>query len=149
MASSSSDVKVPVAQAETFPDGTTDHVPLRKRTYDIRKPHITEQPITLAHWYQHVNWLNTLFIVMVPMVGLISSYWVSPHLKTIIFAVAYYYFAGLGISKLASSWSCYVTQVQITNIPSSCRLPSSVGSLELQGLASPQDLPRRRWRCRR
>jgi stearoyl-CoA desaturase (delta-9 desaturase) len=36
MASSSSEV--PVAQAETFPDGTTDHVPLRKRTYDIRKP---------------------------------------------------------------------------------------------------------------
>jgi stearoyl-CoA desaturase (delta-9 desaturase) len=103
MASSSSDVKVPVAQAETFPDGTTDHVPLRKRTYDIRKPHITEQPITLANWYQHVNWLNTLFIIMIPMVGLISSYWISLQLKTAIFAVAYYFFAGLGISKLASS----------------------------------------------
>jgi hypothetical protein len=37
MASSSSS-KVPVAEAETFPDGTTDHVPLRKKNYDIRKP---------------------------------------------------------------------------------------------------------------
>ena len=36
MASSTS--KVPVAQADTFPDGTTDHVPLRKKTYDLRKP---------------------------------------------------------------------------------------------------------------
>jgi stearoyl-CoA desaturase (Delta-9 desaturase) len=104
MASSSSDVKVPVAQAETFPDGTTDHVPLRKRTYDIRKPHITDQPITLANWYQHVNWLNTLFIVLVPMVGLISSYWVNLQVKTAVFAVVYYYFAGLGISK-STSWS--------------------------------------------
>ena len=34
MASSSS----AVPQAEAFPDGTTDYVPLRKKTYDIRKP---------------------------------------------------------------------------------------------------------------
>lgn len=118
MASSTS--KVPVAQADTFPDGTTDHVPLRKKTYDLRKPRtyqpvayvcvgfeiltipdidITDQPITWANWYQHVNWLNTYFIIMVPMVGLISSYWVSLQLKTAIFAVAYYFFAGLGISE--------------------------------------------------
>jgi hypothetical protein len=37
MASSSSS-KVPVAEAETFPDGTTDHIPLRKKNYDVRKP---------------------------------------------------------------------------------------------------------------
>lgn len=36
MASSSS--SVPVAQAETFPDGTTEYVPMRKRNYDTRKP---------------------------------------------------------------------------------------------------------------
>lgn len=118
MASSTS--KVPVAQAETFPDGTTDHVPLRKKTYDLRKPRtfrsillfaggfdiltiadtdITDQPITWANWYQHVNWLNTYFILVVPMMGLVSSYWVSLHSKTAIFAVVYYYFAGLGISE--------------------------------------------------
>ena len=63
---------------------------------------ITEQPITWANWYQHVNWLNTYFIIVVPMVGLISSYWVNLQFKTAIFAVAYYFFAGLGISRLTS-----------------------------------------------
>ena len=63
---------------------------------------ITEQPITWANWYQHVNWLNTYFIIVVPMVGPISSYWVNLQYKTAIFAVAYYFFAGLGISRLTS-----------------------------------------------
>ena len=35
MASSSSSA---VPTAEAFPDGTTDHIPLRKKNYDIRKP---------------------------------------------------------------------------------------------------------------
>jgi hypothetical protein len=36
------------------------------------------------------------------MVGLISSYWINLQYKTAIFAVAYYFFAGLGISRLTS-----------------------------------------------
>ena len=63
---------------------------------------ITETPITWGNWYQHVNWLNTYFIIVVPLIGLISSYWVDLQLKTAIFAVAYYYFAGLGISMSAA-----------------------------------------------
>lgn len=95
MASSSSSA---VPKAEAFPDGTTDHIPLRKKNYDIRKPHITEQPITWSNWYQHVNWLNTTFIIVIPLAGLISSYWVPLQTKTAIFTVAYYFFAGLGIT---------------------------------------------------
>ncbi|KAL2258450.1 hypothetical protein VTK26DRAFT_8230 [Humicola hyalothermophila] len=95
MASSSSSA---VPQAEAFPDGTTDHIPLRKKNYDIRKPHITEQPMTWSNWYQHVNWLNTTFIIFIPLAGLISSYWVPLQTKTAIFTVAYYFFAGLGIT---------------------------------------------------
>ena len=109
---------------------------------------ITETPITWGNWYKHVNWLNTTFIIFVPLVGLISSYWVNLHYKTAIFAVAYYYFAGLGISMSAAVREGRL-RVPITDPSCSCRLPSPVGSLELQGHPSPQDLPRRRWRCRR
>jgi stearoyl-CoA desaturase (delta-9 desaturase) len=98
MASSSA-----AAQAEAFPDGTTDYVPLRKSKTDLRKPHITDQPITLKNWYQHVNWLNTTFIIFIPLAGLISSFWVPLQFKTAIFSVAYYFFAGLGISTFSSS----------------------------------------------
>ena len=84
--------------AEAFPDGTTDYVPLRKQKVDPRKPHITDQPITLKNWYQHVNWLNTYFIIFVPLTGMIASFWVPLQLKTAIFSVIYYFFAGLGIT---------------------------------------------------
>lgn len=94
MASSSS----AVPQAEAFPDGTTDHIPLRKKNYDIRKPHISELPMTWKNWYKHVNWLNTTFIIFIPLAGLISAYWVPLQYKTAIFAIAYYFFAGLGIT---------------------------------------------------
>ena len=61
---------------------------------------ITETPITWANWPQHVNWLNTTFIIFIPLVGLVSSYWIDLQFKTAVFAVAYYFFAGLGISTL-------------------------------------------------
>lgn len=68
MASPSS-TSVPTASA--FPDGTTDYKPVRKAgTFDPKKPHITEQPITLKNWYKHVNWLNVTFILFIPMLGL-------------------------------------------------------------------------------
>jgi len=93
MASSSTPV-----QAEAFPDGTTDFVPLRGKKYDLKKPHIADQPITLQDWHKHVNWLNVTLIIVVPLIGLVSSYWVPLQLKTAIFSVAYYYYAGLGIT---------------------------------------------------
>ncbi|KAL1883816.1 hypothetical protein VTK73DRAFT_8352 [Phialemonium thermophilum] len=93
MASSSSSP----AQAEAFPDGTSDYVPLRKK-YDPKKPHIADQPMTWSNWYKHVNWLNTTFIIFVPAIGLISTYWVPLQFKTLIFSVIYYFYTGLGIT---------------------------------------------------
>lgn len=55
--------------------------------------------MTWKNWYKHVNWLNTTFIIFIPLAGLISAYWVPLQYKTAIFAIAYYFFAGLGISK--------------------------------------------------
>lgn len=58
------------AQAPAFPDGTVDYKPARGKQYDLKKPHITEQPITLKNWHKHVNWLNVTFIIFVPLLGL-------------------------------------------------------------------------------
>jgi hypothetical protein len=97
MASSSSS-SAPV-QAEAFPDGTSDYVPVRtNKKLDPKKPHITDQPITLQNWYQHVNWLNTILICIVPMAGLIGAYWVPLHMKTLVFSIVYYFYCGLGIT---------------------------------------------------
>ncbi len=103
MASSSSSAvsasaPAPAVQAEAFPDGTTDFKPLRSKQYDIRKPHITEQPITIRNWYHHINWLNTTLILIIPACGLASSYWLPANTKTLLFAVLYYFHTGLGIT---------------------------------------------------
>ena len=95
MASSSTSAAV---QATAFPDGTTDFKPMRGKAYDLRKPHISELPLTWKNWYKHVNWLNTTFIIFVPLMGLVSTYWIPLQWKTAVFAVVYYFNTGLGIT---------------------------------------------------
>ena len=55
--------------------------------------------MTWKNWPQHINWLNTTLIIFVPMIGLVSSYWVSLRWQTAVFSVLYYVFAGLGIVR--------------------------------------------------
>lgn len=86
------------AQAQAFPDGTTEYKPLRSSKYDLNKVHIADTPMTWANWHKHINWLNTTLIVFIPIIGFISAYWVPLRLYTAIFAVVYYFNTGLGIT---------------------------------------------------
>src|SRR5436190_2504259 len=72
--------------------------PNRNKKYDPKKPHITDEPITSANWYKHVNWLNAFLIVGIPLYGLILAYWTPLQRKTAVFAVVYYFMTGLGIT---------------------------------------------------
>lgn len=85
-------------QAPAQPDGTVDYKPARGKSYDMKKPHITEQPITLKNWHKHVNWLNVTFIIFVPLATRISTYWVPLQFKTAVWSVVYYFNTGLGIT---------------------------------------------------
>lgn len=62
------------------------------------KPHITELPMTWSNWYQHVNWLNCFFVLFIPLVGCVGAIWTPLRLHTAIFAIIYYFNAGLGIT---------------------------------------------------
>jgi hypothetical protein len=92
--------------------------PNRNKKYDPKKPHITDEPITSANWYKHVNWLNTYLIVGIPIMGLIAAYWTPLQFKTAVFAVVYYFMTGLGITagmcNLPSIRWCFVV---FTNVP--------------------------------
>ncbi|KAH6659717.1 acyl-CoA desaturase [Truncatella angustata] len=92
----STDAKAP--EAAPLMDGTKDYKPLRGNKYDLKKPHITETPITPSNWYKHVNWLNVTFILGVPLAGCVAAYWTPLHLYTAIFSVIYYFNTGLGIT---------------------------------------------------
>ena len=72
--------------------------PNRSRSYDPKKAHITDAPITRANWYKHVNWLNVTLIVGIPVYGCVQAFWTPLRWQTALFAVAYYFMTGLGIT---------------------------------------------------
>ncbi|KAI1461472.1 acyl-CoA desaturase 1 [Annulohypoxylon moriforme] len=131
MASDSTSASGPVA-ASAFPDGTKDYKPLRSSKYDLKKPHITEFPITWGNWYKHVNWLNTTFIIFIPLLGMISTYWTPLHWKTAVFSVIYYFNAGLGITAgYHRLWahSCYKASLPIKIYLAACGAAAVEGSI--------------------
>lgn len=60
--------------------------------------HIADTPITTWNWWRHVNWLNTTFILGMPLYGMIQALWVPLQLKTAVWAFAYYFMTGMGIT---------------------------------------------------
>ena len=63
-----------------------------------RKPHITEQAITLGNWHQHVNWVNTSLILIVPLGGCVAAFYTKLQAVTAAWAILYYFWTGLGIT---------------------------------------------------
>jgi stearoyl-CoA desaturase (delta-9 desaturase) len=70
----------------------------RPRATDTKKVHIADTQMTRQNWYKHINWLNVVLILGVPLSGCIQAFWVPLQLKTAIWAVIYYFFTGLGIT---------------------------------------------------
>ncbi|EEU33459.1 uncharacterized protein NECHADRAFT_73308 [Fusarium vanettenii 77-13-4] len=86
-------------EAAAFPDGTIEYEPLRSNTkYNPKKVHIADTPMTWPNIHLHINWLNTTLIIIIPIIGFISAYWVPLHLYTGIWAVIFYFNTGLGIT---------------------------------------------------
>lgn len=65
----------------------------------LRK-HISEQPWTIGNWYQHLNWLNIVLVVLIPMIGwlLYLTNMVPLHLNVLLFAIFYYGVGGISIT---------------------------------------------------
>merc|ERR1712014_73156 len=84
---------IPSAESKPAPQE-----PVRNKNYDPKKPHITETPLTKKNWYKHVNWLNVVLIVGIPIAGLITATWTPLRWQTAVWAVAYYFATGLGIT---------------------------------------------------
>ncbi|AET38592.1 stearoyl-CoA 9-desaturase Ecym_3080 [Eremothecium cymbalariae DBVPG len=65
-----------------------------------KKKHISEQPWTLNNWHMHLNWLNMILVVGVPVIGwfLALSGRVPLRMPVLVFAVVYYAVGGLSIT---------------------------------------------------
>lgn len=62
------------------------------------KVHISEQPFTLANWSQHINWVNTTIVLIVPLIGVLLTPFTPLQTKTAIWSFCYYFLTGLGIT---------------------------------------------------
>src|SRR2546429_3732607 len=65
---------------------------------DPSKLHITETPLIAATWYKHIDWFNVFFIIGLPIFGLLSAAYTPLQTKTAIWAIAYYFMTGMGIT---------------------------------------------------
>lgn len=65
---------------------------------NAEKLHISEQPVTLGNWHQHVNWVNTTLILIIPVLGCLAAFYTQLQVPTAIWAVVYYFWTGLGIT---------------------------------------------------
>ena len=117
--------------------------PNRSTRYDPKKPHITDTPITKKNWYKHVNWLNVTLIIGIPIYGCIAAFWVPLQWKTCLFAVAYYFATGLGIT--AGETRLPIHKLVEALLTRRSRLPSSVGTHLLLRNPAPPNFPRCRW----
>lgn len=72
--------------------------PNRSKSYEPKKPHIADTRMTYGNWWLHVNWLNVVLIVGVPLLGFLAAFWTPLHWRTLLFAVVYYFATGLGIT---------------------------------------------------
>jgi len=63
-----------------------------------REKHISEQPWTKANWYQHINWLNTVLVLAVPLVGMVCGLWIKPTKETVLLGLFMYVLSGASIT---------------------------------------------------
>jgi stearoyl-CoA desaturase (delta-9 desaturase) len=55
-------------------------------------------PITLQNWYKEINIISTLALTIVPALAFYGAMNVQVQFKTVLWAIAYYYYTGLGIT---------------------------------------------------
>lgn len=62
--------------------------------------HISEMPWTLSNWHLHINWLNMILTVGIPLVGLYFAFSgkVPLHKNVLLFSIFYYVLGGVSIT---------------------------------------------------
>jgi hypothetical protein len=56
------------------------------------------QSLRTVVWYRKINWGPFTTLVLLPIFGLISTFWVKPHYKTTSFALAYLVLVALSVT---------------------------------------------------
>lgn len=60
--------------------------------------HISEQPWTLSNWHKHINWLNVILVIGIPLFGLYLALQTPLKLGTFLTTVGLYVLSGISIT---------------------------------------------------
>ena len=94
-------------------------------------------PIKLSNLHKNINLISTLAITLVPAFSIYGALTTEVKWQTVLWAIAYYFYTGLGITagKLSLPFSHLLTNS--THLPLTRRLPSSMGSPSLHRFETP------------
>ena len=56
-----------------------------------------------SNWYKHINWLNTIVLLAIPTAAAVAALSTPLLWKTLVWAVAYYFITGTGITAGTSA----------------------------------------------
>jgi hypothetical protein len=79
---------------------------LAKSKVTPKKVHISHQPITASNWHEHIDWMNTTFVAIIPLIGFIYAFSTPLVWKTAVWTFVYYFLTGLGITAGTHTCSC-------------------------------------------
>lgn len=105
--------------------------------------HISEQPITIANWHQHISWINVTFVIGIQLIGFYFALSTPLLWKTAIWGLFYYFLTGLGITAGTSNISSHSYRTNTNH-----RLPQTLVPYFIFCLSPNPNLPRSRWRRR-
>ncbi|CAG8471029.1 5448_t:CDS:2 [Ambispora leptoticha] len=81
------------------PQNTEDFVTKEmKLLQQPRKHSYLDDPITLANWYKHVNWLHAVLLTSTPLIAIYGFFTTPLLLKTFIWSFIWYFCTGIGIT---------------------------------------------------
>lgn len=63
-----------------------------------RMEHISDKPWTLSNWHDHLNWLNLILVVIIPMLGFYAAVHHPPQWKTLTLGFILYVLSGISIT---------------------------------------------------
>ncbi|KAI9844048.1 MAG: stearoyl-CoA 9-desaturase [Thelocarpon superellum] len=84
--------------AASFPEVRSLPTPKHTVTPEPRDPFILQSAMTTSNWYRHINWLNVVVLLGFPAGAFIAAFYTPIVWKTMVWAVAYYFITGTGIT---------------------------------------------------
>ncbi|EMR09776.1 hypothetical protein PNEG_01960 [Pneumocystis murina B123] len=64
----------------------------------VNSYNIPDEPLSLKNWYRKINWINSILLIVPPILGIYGFFTTPLKLNTFIWSLIYYFMTGFGIT---------------------------------------------------